>query len=319
MKFTSALFLTAASTAIFSTPVFAQSYQELTPDKCNSGIPLKTYNGQLTTIDFSPSQQKITYIGLSDRSRHTLNTDVPLESGQAQAVFILPIQKLDFPGATTSPNPNLVLRTINDEGVTQTCNFLISTHLGKMDTLGIKFIPSNMPDVPVAQSAPEAGSFKVSFDRTATPDDLEAGLEIAIARGLTTFDDPVTSQVRNLAFQLRNGTELQDALAETGTPPEVAQKVAEINLDLPPKQLERPIIPEQAKNTREVTEQIYLGQELLLKLHAAVERKEISRNSEEYQNIKQTIAEIRRGKNPSQAGLDNNLSPQWQNWLEQNT
>jgi len=78
-------------------------YQEVSQETAISNILNVSVNpGRIAIIDFSATDQAIAYIGLGDASRVVYNTDFPLQSGSAQTVFLLPIQRLDFSGATTA-------------------------------------------------------------------------------------------------------------------------------------------------------------------------------------------------------------------------
>ena len=314
------------------TKVNAQTYQEITTDKCNSAIYVDTYPGKITTIDLSPINHNITYLGLGDRSRHVVNTNIPLETGQAKSIFVLPIQKINFEGATTSNTPNLVIQAKSGNGPTVTCNFFLTTNTSTVKSLGIKFIEPEVPQVePVVAKPLEPGTFFISHGRKATADDLEAGIDVALGKGYTNPSDPVVNQIYSIAFALRNGSTIEEALESTNLSSAVVNKVAEFGLDLPKKttliaveEKPKPVTQvttkakapiKQAVKAKELdpVTRIQLAGEILLRLNRELNQKLITSNSSEYQTIKQIAADIRRGLSVTDT-LENNPTD-WKDWI----
>ena len=175
-----------------------------------SGINVSVNPGRIAVIDFSATDEAISYIGLGDASQVVYNTDFPIPSGMAQTIFLLPIEELKFPGATTTKITNLVAKTVDGSGVSRVYNFQIN-HSQSVANLGIKI----MPQTSNAIADVNRSGIKVSYGRTANLDDVARGLTLAISRGFTTADDPVVGKVRRFIALARNGelTVLESAQA----------------------------------------------------------------------------------------------------------
>ncbi len=207
--------LLAASTAAMSGVLLAQAsvlaaetnivanlnYEQVSQETAiASGINVSVNPGRIAVIDFSATDEAISYIALGDASRVVYNTDFPIQSGTAQTIFLLPIEELDFPGATTTRITNLVAKTVDASGVSRVYNFQIE-HSNSVANLGIKITPQTrnaMADV-------DRQVIKVSYGRAANLDDVARGLTLAIERGFTTADDPVVGKVKHFIALARNG------------------------------------------------------------------------------------------------------------------
>ena len=207
--------LLAASTAAMSVVLLAQAsvlaaestiasnlnYQQVSQEQAAAtAINVSVNPGRIAVIDFSATDEAISYIGLGDASRVVYNTDFPLLSGTAQTIFLLPIEELDFPGATTTRITNLVAKTIDARGVSRVYNFQIN-HSKSVANLGIKIAPQTRN----VTADVERQVIRVSYGRAANLDDVARGLTIAIAREFTTADDPVVSKVKRFIALARNG------------------------------------------------------------------------------------------------------------------
>ena len=69
-----------------------------TADAVKGAIPVTLYFGKIISLDFTDAREYITFIAPSDRSQFVYNTDLPANSGEAQSVYFLPIEKVDFKG-----------------------------------------------------------------------------------------------------------------------------------------------------------------------------------------------------------------------------
>ena len=142
MTVLSSVLLTQPSVLAQGSIVGNLSYQEVSQDLAISKIVNISVNpGRIAVIDFSATEQAIAYIGLGDASRVVYNTDFPLQSGSAQTIFLLPIERLDFPGTTTTRITNLVLKTVDPTGKSRIYNFQIN-HSNSITNLGVKITPT---------------------------------------------------------------------------------------------------------------------------------------------------------------------------------
>ena len=287
----------------------------------NKAIPINLFNGHISSIDFSDSDEIITFAEISDRSRLVFNTDQPIETNQAQTVFLLPIQQINFPGATTSPHPNVVIQTISPNGETKLYNFIVHFKPGTISSLGIKIIKA-APAVTIPDTR-----FQISYGDAGVTE-VEQGLKLALAKGFTTPQDEVVGKVREFIFDVRNGSSIPEALEKNNLPGRAIESLAELAIETTEAQIpNQPIeevtnettiakeplekLLEKAPITKRVTENIILGNNLFFYLQKQVENQNIQRHSEEYQKIKKSITEIKRGKNLTQALKDNDVSINW--------
>ena len=200
MTVLSSVLLTQPSVLAQGSIVGNLTYQEVSQDLAISKIVNISVNpGRIAVIDFSATDQAIAYIGLGDASRVVYNTDFPLQSGSAQTIFLLPIERLDFPGTTTTRITNLVLKTVDPTGKSRLYNFQIN-HSNSITNLGVKITPTTrnlLADI-------NRDTIKVSYGRTANLDDVARGLTIAINKEFTAADDPVVGKVRRFIALARN-------------------------------------------------------------------------------------------------------------------
>jgi hypothetical protein len=169
--------------------------------------------------------EHITYIAPSDKSQFAFNSNLPVETKEAQSIYLLPIKKIDFQGTYQTSHPNLIVKTINGLGESKQYNFLASFSSGVMTSTGIKIVPP-------AQSTPfDSNKIRVSAGQTINADAVERGLKLAIAKQFVKLDDPVVNKVRNFVFMLRNGHSVNEAIAQTGINPSVVESLGEIYID----------------------------------------------------------------------------------------
>lgn len=187
----------AAESTIATNLNYEQVSQETAIAK---SINVSVNPGRIAVIDFSATDEAIAYIGLGDASRVVYNTDFPIESGTAQTIFLLPIEELDFPGATTTRITNLVAKTVDGSGVSRVYNFQIN-HSNSVANLGIKITPQTRKTI----ADIDRQTIEVSYGRAANLDDVARGLTLAIERGFTTADDSVVSKVKRFIALARNG------------------------------------------------------------------------------------------------------------------
>ena len=196
-----------------------------TADAVRGAIPVTLYFGKIISLDFTDAEEYITFVAPSDRSQFVYNTDLPANSGEAQSVYLLPIEKVDFKGTYQTSHPNLIVKTINSSGQSKQYNFILNFSSGVMTSTGIKIIPSNK------KSLNDSNKIRVSAGQTINADDIERGLRIAIVKQFIKADDPSVNKVRNFVFMLRNGNSVNDAITYTGINPSVVESLGEMYLE----------------------------------------------------------------------------------------
>jgi hypothetical protein len=123
-------------------------YDQVTTNEAIQGaIPITLYFGKIVSIDFTAVDEYITFIAPSDKSRFVYNTDLPVNSGEAQSIYLLPIKKIDFQGSYATSYPNLIVKTINSKSESKQYNFIINFSSEVMASTGIKIVPSSTQKV----------------------------------------------------------------------------------------------------------------------------------------------------------------------------
>lgn len=207
--------LVAAAIAAITYPVstLAQSvatgYQTVGRDvAANRAIDVKVYPGRASAIDFSQTDEVVSYVLIADPSRLVFSTDTELSGGRAKTVFLRSILPLRFPGATTAKITSLSIKTVDSKGRQRLYTFNVVPTNNRQDRLGIRIatVPSGNPP-----------SLNISTGRTITASEVERGLSIAIERRYTTSNDPVVYQVQQFLDKLRNqNLSPTDAAQEVG-------------------------------------------------------------------------------------------------------
>ena len=185
-------------------------------------VDVQVAPGRSTPIDFSQTDETITYVLLADPSRVVYTTNAELKSGQAQTLFLRAIEPLTFPGATRTEITNLSVQTIDSAGQQHLYTFNIIPIASTPHYAGI----SVLPDVAGRQT------LSLDGDRTATLDDIETGLNLAIRRGYTSSTDPVVFSVRRLlALAREENIAIEQAAVTTNIPISVVTELAKIALE----------------------------------------------------------------------------------------
>jgi hypothetical protein len=199
-------------------PVLAQSahYQQVKQNiATETAVNVSLYPGRTTTIDFSQTQEVISYVGLGDASRVVFHTDADLERGQAKTIFLQPIQPLDFPGATTTAVTNLVVKTVTPGSEHRLYHFQLIPETGTATHLGIQIIPDH--------------TLNLNSPRALALAEVERGLSIAIRRGYTPADVRVVSAVRRfIAVSRTKEMALPEAAGVAGVEPMVIVELGKL-------------------------------------------------------------------------------------------
>ncbi len=176
-------------------PAMATSaYRVISRDRAvQSEIDIQVGSGRATAIDFSQTNERITYVLLADPSRLVYSANAPIESGQANTLFLRPIRPLTFPGATTTRVTNLIAQTIDQAGQQRLYTFNVH-HVENPQYVGVLISPSQVQQ-PHPNLQPDLSSLNL--------DKVERGLEIAIRQGYTSADDPIVARVRKMLSLVR--------------------------------------------------------------------------------------------------------------------
>lgn len=199
-----------------------------------SAIAVDIYTGRGSVVDFR-NGEVIAYIQLSDMSEIVYSTNAPLESGSSSMIVLREIEPLNFEGQTTAAVPNLIVSTIDPEGISRTYIFdlhLRQERLSEAKGNGIAIVPANaVPTRTVRRlEQPNSPSIDSSLGQP-TIADIANGLEIAIARGYTPESDPVVSQVRQFIALVDSGQTIVAAARETNIDPNVLKALGDISIE----------------------------------------------------------------------------------------
>ncbi|NJM98074.1 MAG: hypothetical protein HC800_13805 [Phormidesmis sp. RL_2_1] len=199
-----------------------------------NAIPVDIYTGRGSVVDFR-NGEVIAYIQLSDMSEIVYSTNAPIESGRSNMIVLREIEPLNFEGQTTAAVPNLIVSTIDPEGISRT--YIFDLHLrqerpSEARGNGIAILPANAIPArtvrrPEQPNAPTIGS---SFGQP-TITDIANGLEIAIARGYTAESDPVVSQVRQFIALVDSGQTVAAAARAINIDPNVLKALGDIAIE----------------------------------------------------------------------------------------
>lgn len=183
-------------------------------------IMVKVWSGRATAIDFSSTKQRIISVVLADPSKLVYNADLPIESGQASTLFLKQIQPLKFPGATTTNLTNLFIKTVDAQGRQQLHVFNVLAAHGSPE----------YGNVQVSKTASTTSSLLPTLSTSELLDRVEAGMQVAIARGLAKADDPLFDRVRQFIVEAGSGTSLAVATRRANVSPALILKLSQLGL-----------------------------------------------------------------------------------------
>lgn len=212
----SPLMLALSFTLFQPTGIVAQEIIRVSPKTTNQQpIMVKVWSGRATAIDFSLTKQRITSVVLADPSKLVYNADLPIESGQATTLFLKQIQPLKFPGATRANLTNLFIKTVDAQGRQQLHIFNVVAAQGVPEYSGVQ----------VSKTVSQTSSVLPTLSTPELLDRVEAGMQVAIARGLAKADDPLCDQVRQFLKDARDGDSIQVAANRAGISLALLQKL----------------------------------------------------------------------------------------------
>lgn len=276
-------------------------YDLITSDDATKGaVPITFFFGKIISIDFTDVGEYITFIAPSDKSKFVYNSDLPVETGEAQSIYFLSVKEIDFRGTYQTSHPNIIVKTVNGLGESKQYNFIANFSSGVMTSTGIKIVPPS-----VAKSPLESGTIRVSAGQTINADAVEHGLRIAIAKQFVPSTDPLINNVRNFVFMLRNGHSVNDAIVATGVSPSVIESLGEMYLEaeLPPRLRKNEIAAAPQSNSN-------YGENLGY-LEPLVEEIEQESDLALQNKLYQVLEELKDGKHPRQTIEKHKLSPKW--------
>jgi len=170
-------------------------------------IPISIVPGKSTSINFK-NDERISYLILGDRSKIVYSLNAPTETGEARSIFLRNIEGLDFPGETTSANPNLQVVALNSEGEQINYEFVVDNSQEYDSKI-------NITPAKKKKKAPKKPKNVVNTELgEATPADIRIGLKYKLRKGEISPDDPITLTTSEAIAQTLNGDKTLLAIAE---------------------------------------------------------------------------------------------------------
>ena len=137
-------------------------------------------------------------------------------------MFLKVIKPLRFPGATSTKITNLSIKTRTPDGQQHFYTFNIIPGSGTPTYNGISISP-------IAPGVEQ--TWVVGSNQVATLSDIERGLQIAIALGYTTTNDPVVFKVREFLALARNTMPIPKAAQSVHLPLSVVSSLGQLGLE----------------------------------------------------------------------------------------
>ena len=183
--------------------------------------------GEADLIGFE-NDEIITFILLSDPSKNVYNSDAPIESGQARAITLRQIEKIDIPGTTTTEIPNMFVQTVDAQGKVSTYQFNIYNDSQEVDNNQIAIRPTKLQPKPKPKVIlPPQNNIQTSLGE-ATPEDILLGLDTVLKRGELLPKDPLVFKINEYAGMTMNGFSANQAIEKVEVPLSILQKIGSI-------------------------------------------------------------------------------------------
>ncbi|MBE9010935.1 hypothetical protein IQ250_12020 [Pseudanabaenaceae cyanobacterium LEGE 13415] len=221
--FRSLLVLPFAIAALQSNPALAipivqQVSQTQAQGLAGNGATVTVWLGNGTNIDFTRTGETIQRAWLDDAHAITLDFDAALDGrGNASILHLKRVTGIHFPNLPETRSTLLTVVTRSPYGKK---TYLFDVHYGsgtpKYATLAV---------VPDAQ--PLTGGVALA-DRTANWNDVERGLQRAIAQRLIPAQSPINQRVQIFLANVRNGMPMQQAATQAKVSLAVVSKLAQM-------------------------------------------------------------------------------------------
>lgn len=203
----------------------------------NYASPVQLYPGRNSVIDFAATGEIITYVQLSDLAEIVYDTNAPISTGAARTVVVRLIKPIYIEGTTRALVPNMVVSTIDEQGNTYT--YLFDLYQNLVEARPSQSAGSGIAIAPIDEVREtrlfNTVTLRPNVIRTelgeATLDDIEQGLEVAIAQDYTPSNDPVVYAVEQAVAKARNGTPLRTAASQLGLDLAVLVALGEMGIE----------------------------------------------------------------------------------------
>lgn len=190
--------------------------------------------GRQSIIDFQ-NGQTIYLVRLADISQIVFSTDVPLDSGAARSVFLQPINPLNLerPLRTTNGHypTNITIGTNGPLGrKLYIFNLVINSSGTLPDTNGIIIGPETPPEPDIPTQA--ANTLLVNNGTTtASINDIERGIRVALRRGYTRASDPIIRKLNTFLAIAQQNIPLIEAAEQADLNVAIVVRLAELGIE----------------------------------------------------------------------------------------
>lgn len=203
---------------VLAIPIVQKVSQSQAQGLIGNGATVTVWLGNGTNIDFTRTGETIQRAWLDDAHAVTLDFDAALDkSGSASIVHLKRVTGIHFPNLPETRSTLLTVVTRSPYGKK---TYLFDVRYGsgtpKYATLAI------VPD-----TQPITGGVALG-DKTANWNDVERGLQRAIAQRLISVQSPVNQRVQAFLANVRNGMPMQQAAAQAKVSLAVVSKLAQI-------------------------------------------------------------------------------------------
>jgi hypothetical protein len=210
-------------------PLVRQLSQSQAQGLTGNGAQVTVWEGSGTNIDFTRTGDQIQRAWVDDPSRVVVDFDAPLCnggggncSGGASFIHLRRATGIHFPNLPETPSTLLTIITRSSHSAPRQYLFQVTYGSGTPQYAALAITPDSQT----------LDGVKISGDRTAHWNDIERGLQRAIAQHLITADSPVIVRVQSFLASVRTGTPLEQASQQAEVPLALLTRLAEMGYPL---------------------------------------------------------------------------------------
>ena len=228
--------LLVLSRGAIATPLVRQLPQSQAQGLAGSGAQVTVWSGSGTNIDFTRTGERIQRAWVDDPSQVVVDFDAPLCSGGggncsggASFIHLRRVTGIHFPNLPQTRSTLLTVITRSSQSsVPRQYLFQVTYGSGSPQYAALAIVPDSQT----------LNGVRISSTRTANWNDVERGLQRAIAQRLITADSRVVIRVQNFLTRIRSGTPLEQASQQAGVSLAVITRLAEIGDPLSSRPIE---------------------------------------------------------------------------------
>lgn len=213
-----AIALLLAPAPAIAAPIIHQISQTQAQGLTGNGAHITVWSGSGTNIDFTQTGETIYRAWLDDPSRLTIDFDGNLDDG-ASLIHLRRVSGISFPNLPATQTTLLTVVTQSDYGRKV---YLFNVGYGRGE-----------PQYASVVIAPEGtnlmeNSLQMADSRTANWQDVERGLQQAVAQGLIESNSPVIRRTQEFLVRVRNGMPVTRAVTESNVSMALISRLAEM-------------------------------------------------------------------------------------------